>query len=123
MTKTSYLSDGVRKLLFSSSSVVENENEEISIDSIRRCVVVREENEIDYLKSVAELNRFVFPRLENFFSRTTIEMFRSIYDKEIFCDWLTEKNVNLTKRIFSSISKMFFFFVSAKRIFSKYFPY
>ena len=43
MSNTTYLSPGVRELLFSASATInseENEQDELSIDKIRQCVVV-----------------------------------------------------------------------------------
>ena len=57
MSNTTYLSPGVRELLFGVSPTInyeENDQDQLSIDEIRQCLIVR--GIIDYLK----LNRYRF---------------------------------------------------------------
>jgi hypothetical protein len=50
MTNTTYLSPGVRELLLSVSSTInseENDQDQLSIDKIRQCLIINGINKID----------------------------------------------------------------------------
>lgn len=48
---------------------------------------------LNYRASVRRLDQNVFPRLEQWFNRLTIDQFRETYDQEHICGWLTNKEV------------------------------
>jgi hypothetical protein len=94
MTNTTYLSSGVRELLFSVSSTMNSEENDLSINKIRQCLSIGDIDSIDYLESVRRLDRIILPKIEYIFNQMTIEQFRSIYDNDYYCSWIKNRKVN-----------------------------
>ena len=99
---TTYLSPNVRELLSSVSSTNDHQKikqNDLSIDRIRQCLTVNSnhtgENEIDYLKSVRELDREILLKIEYLFNKMTIDEFQSLYNNENYCNWLQNHKVNI----------------------------
>ncbi len=96
MTNTTYLSPGIRELLLSVSSTInseENDQDQLSINKIRQCLIVDGINEIDYLKSVRRLDVKILPKIEYMFNQMNIEQFQSFYDNDHYCGWLKNRKV------------------------------
>ncbi|CAF0837554.1 unnamed protein product [Adineta ricciae] len=91
MINTTYLSPGVRDLLLSVSPFESgNTPYEPSIEEIRQCIVI-DESGINYRESVRRLDKRILPQIETLFKQMNEETFRSSYDNDRHCRWLTNR--------------------------------
>jgi hypothetical protein len=90
-----YLSAGVRTLLLSVSSASGPiDDASITIDEIRRSIVVHQDGNLDYNATVRQLDEQILPRLQHLFQRCSNEQCRQLFDQPRFCHWLTDKEVD-----------------------------
>ncbi|CAF1047244.1 unnamed protein product [Adineta ricciae] len=91
MINITYLSPGVRDLLLSVSPFESgNTPYEPSIEEIRQCIVI-DESGINYRESVRRLDKRILPQIETLFKQMNEEKFRSSYDNDRHCLWLTNR--------------------------------